>query len=84
MFSHDTPWVWPLLTLRAWLAGFIKKTTIYIYIVVTHKICKLSSLWLRRRFFFVFPIELSVAMETRPGQKPNATFPHPDDDSDLI
>ena len=43
-------------------------------------------------FFYVFPIvslwELSVAMETRvlirPGPKPNATFPHPNDASDKI
>ena len=31
MFSHDTPWVGPVWTPGARLAGFIKRTTIHCY-----------------------------------------------------
>ena len=30
-FSHDAPWVGPVWTPGAWLAGFIKRTTIHCY-----------------------------------------------------
>ena len=73
-----TPGAGPFFTPGAWswVAEFIKWTTRHLalgLVVSEKKIC-----------FYVFPFvslgELSVAMETRvlirPGQKPNAAFPH--------
>ena len=62
VLPHHAPGAGPVWTPGAWLAGFIKRTTIHCYtqngLVVSEK-----------KTFYVFPIvslwELSVAMETR-------------------
>ena len=77
-----TPGAGPFLPPGAWLAGFIKRTTIHCY---TQNMKALGLVVSEKNFFYFFPIvsllELSVAMETRvlirPGPKPNTTFPPP-------
>ena len=77
-----TPGAGPFLTKGAWLAGFIKRTTIHCYI---QTLKALSLVVFEKMFFLCFPIvslwELSVATETRvlfrPRTKPNATCPPP-------
>ena len=71
----------PAWTPGAWLAGFIKRSTIQCY---TQNI-KALDLVVSEKIFICFPIvslwEQSVAMETRvpiqPGPKPKVTFPPP-------
>ena len=81
-FSHEAPGAGSVWTPGAWLAGFIKRTTIHCYI---QNMKALGLVVSEKIFFYVFPTvslwELSVAMETRvliqPGPKPNTTFPSP-------
>ena len=81
-FCHDARGVGPVWTPGAWLAGFMKRTTIHCY---TQNMKALGLVVSEKIFFNVFPIvslrELSVAMETRvlirPDPKPNTTFPPP-------
>ena len=82
-FSHDAPGAGPVWSQGAWLAGFIKTTTIHCYIQNMKALGLVVSE--KKIFFYVFPVvslwELSVAMETRvlirPGPKSNTTFSPP-------
>ena len=83
-----TPGAGPFLTPGAWLAGFIKRTTIHCYI----QNLKALGLVILEILFLCFPIvslwELSVAMETRvlfrPEQNLMQRVPHPNHASHKI
>ena len=87
MVDNDAPGVWPIWAQGTRLAGFMKGITKHCY---TQNIKALGLMV--SEIVLCFPIitlwELTVAMETRvpirPGPKPNAAFPLPNDASDKI
>ena len=66
-FSHDDPGAWPICTLGARLAGFIKRTTIHCY---TQNMKALGLVILEKKiFFYVLPIACLWELMT-PGAVP--------------
>ena len=68
-FFHDAPGAGPVRTPGARLAGFIKRTIIHCY---TQNMKALGLVFLRRRFFYVFPIVCLWELMT-PGAGPFLT-----------
>ena len=77
--SNDAPWAGPVWTAGAWLAGFIKRTTIHCYI---QNVKALGLVVSDNKMFLCFSHCKSMGAicchgNQRSGPKPNATFPSP-------
>ena len=69
MADNDAPGAWPILTLGAWLAGFIKRVTKHCF---TQNMKALGLMVSEKKIFYVFPIACLWEIMT-PGAWPILT-----------